>query len=152
MVRALEQRWDRRLTTLVAGAGFGKTTALAQAFRASALAPRGIEAWVSCDPEHEDAGRPIRALLDSLPGGADATDVVSAVIALAPAEVCVTVDDACSASTPTISRSPTWRSPLGGVGWHPTRALAERPGTTAGPRWPGWRCHGSSPLVTGLPL
>jgi LuxR family transcriptional regulator, maltose regulon positive regulatory protein len=44
----LEARWDRTITTVVAGAGFGKSVALGQAMRANRARPRGIEAWVSC--------------------------------------------------------------------------------------------------------
>jgi len=39
LVRLLEGRWDRPVTLLVAGPGFGKTTVLAQAVRAHQAAP-----------------------------------------------------------------------------------------------------------------
>ena len=44
----LEARWDRSVTTVVAGAGFGKSIAIGQAMRANRARPRGIEGWVSC--------------------------------------------------------------------------------------------------------
>ena len=44
----LEARWDRTVTTVVAGAGFGKSVAIGQAMRANRARPRGIEGWVSC--------------------------------------------------------------------------------------------------------
>src|SRR5512146_175015 len=49
LVRLLEGRWDRAVTLLVAGPGFGKTTVLAQAVRAHQVAPRGIDVWVGCE-------------------------------------------------------------------------------------------------------
>jgi len=44
----LERRWDHRVTTLVADAGFGKSIALGQALRANQAQPRGVEGWISC--------------------------------------------------------------------------------------------------------
>ncbi|SER83493.1 hypothetical protein SAMN05216188_11667 [Lentzea xinjiangensis] len=55
LVGRLDTRWTRPVTLVTAGAGFGKTTALAQAVRANLLEPRGIDAWVTCGPGHEDA-------------------------------------------------------------------------------------------------
>src|SRR5688572_16336967 len=52
LVELLTLRWCHPVTLLVAGAGFGKTTVLAQAVRAHLLAPRGIDAWVSCTALH----------------------------------------------------------------------------------------------------
>ena len=53
----LEHRWDRAITTVVAGAGFGKSVAVGQAMRANRAHPRGIEAWVSCRTGCESPGR-----------------------------------------------------------------------------------------------
>ena len=50
LVDRLRQSWARPITLVVAGPGFGKTTALAQAVRANLLEPRGIDAWVTCGP------------------------------------------------------------------------------------------------------
>ena len=50
LVEALAGRFDVPITVVVAGAGFGKTTALAQAIRANDAAPRGIDTWVACEP------------------------------------------------------------------------------------------------------
>src|SRR6266545_7213966 len=54
LVRRLDERWERSVTLVIAGPGFGKTTVLAQAVRAQLLAPRGIDAWVTCAAAHED--------------------------------------------------------------------------------------------------
>ena len=66
LVRLLEGRWDRPVTLLVAGPGFGKTTVLAQAVRAHQVAPRGIDVWVSCEAAYEDPACFAAALLDAM--------------------------------------------------------------------------------------
>src|SRR6201993_1875636 len=67
LVQRLEGRWDRPVTLLVAGPGFGKTTVLAQAVRAHQVAPRGMDAWVSCEAAYEDPVRFATAILDAMP-------------------------------------------------------------------------------------
>jgi LuxR family transcriptional regulator, maltose regulon positive regulatory protein len=104
LVRLLEGRWDRPVTLLVAGPGFGKTTVLAQAVRAHQVAPRGIDVWVSCEAAYEDPVRFATALLDAMSDGGRARrpglrattgpqDVVDALIGRAPLEVCLLLDD-----------------------------------------------------------
>jgi len=102
LVRLLEGRWDRPVTLLVAGPGFGKTTVLAQAVRAHQAAPRGIEVWVSCEAAYEDPVRFATAILDAMPVNGRAPrprvttgprDVVGALIRWAPLEVCLLLDD-----------------------------------------------------------
>src|SRR5215469_11790356 len=104
LVRLLDGRWDRPVTLLVAGPGFGKTTVLAQAVRAHQVAPRGIDVWVSCEAAHEDPVCFAEALLGALSfgGGARAPgrraapgsrEVVDALVRLAPLEVCLLLDD-----------------------------------------------------------
>jgi DNA-binding SARP family transcriptional activator len=101
LVRRLEQRWERPVTLVVAGPGFGKTTVLAQAVRAHLLAPRGIDVWVSCEAAHEDPVRLARTLLDAESAGhgrggqtaPGARDVIDAVIGKAPLDVCLLLDD-----------------------------------------------------------
>src|SRR6201982_1080776 len=104
LVRRLEGRWDRPVTLLVAGPGFGKTPVLAQAVRAHQVAPRGIDVWVSCEAAYEDPVRFAMALLDAIsdggrargPGGGATMgprDVVDALIRRAPLEVCLLLDD-----------------------------------------------------------
>src|SRR6266571_4054819 len=66
LVRLLEGRWDRPVTLLVAGPGFGKTTVLAQAVRAHQAAPRGIDVWLSCEAAYEDPVCFATALLDAM--------------------------------------------------------------------------------------
>ena len=67
LVRLPRGRWDRPVTLLVAGPGFGKTIVLAQAVRAHQVAPRGIDVWVSCEAAYENPVRLAEALLDAMP-------------------------------------------------------------------------------------
>jgi len=104
LVRLLEGRWDRPVTLLVAGPGFGKTTVLAQAVRAHQAAPRGIDVWVSCEAAYEDPVCFATALLDAMSVDGRARglgrraapgprEVIDAVIRRAPLEVCLLLDD-----------------------------------------------------------
>jgi DNA-binding SARP family transcriptional activator len=54
LLTTLLGRFERRLLTIVAPAGFGKTTLLAQAVGENALLPRGIDVWLSCEPADAD--------------------------------------------------------------------------------------------------
>ncbi|MGH3931137.1 MAG: hypothetical protein ACRDTF_14305, partial [Pseudonocardiaceae bacterium] len=69
LIRHLEKRWECAVTLVIAGPGFGKTTVLAQAVRAHLLAPRGIDAWVSCEAAYEDPVCLAEALLDAVSTG-----------------------------------------------------------------------------------
>ena len=51
----MAERFDRRVTVVQAGAGFGKSTLLAQAIGQNALDPHGIDVWLGCVPEDESA-------------------------------------------------------------------------------------------------
>ena len=104
LVRLLEGRWDRPVTLLVAGPGFGKTTVLAQTVRAHQAAPRGIDVWVSCEATFEDPFCFATALLDAMsvcrrargPGRRTAPgprEVVDALVRWAPLDVCLLLDD-----------------------------------------------------------
>lgn len=99
LVSLLAGRFDRPVTALVAGAGFGKTTLLAQALRHNLAEPLGIDAWVSCQPDDEDPVQFAAACCEALsPGGAAAArgrgeDVIAAIRQLSPIDVCLVVDD-----------------------------------------------------------
>ncbi len=85
------------MTTVVAGAGFGKSTLLAQALRAEAAAPIGIDGWVSCGPGHERDIDLAASIVDCLGGRSSDGDPLSAVLgvlrATAPVDVCIVLDD-----------------------------------------------------------
>ena len=93
----LARRWSVPVTTVVAGAGFGKSTLLAQALRAEAAAPVGIDGWVSCRPGHErdiDLAAGIVGAIGGHPSDADPLRaVLGALRAAAPVDVCVVLDD-----------------------------------------------------------
>ena len=97
LVTRLASRWNVPVTAVVAGAGFGKSTLLAQACRADAVAPRGIQAWVSCDRRHERAEVLAGAILAAVGAGPSGRDpLVATTTALrrqAPLDVCVVLDD-----------------------------------------------------------
>jgi ATP/maltotriose-dependent transcriptional regulator MalT len=94
----LAGRFDRPVTALVAGPGFGKTTLLAQAVRQNLASAVGIDAWVSCQPDDEEpaefAAACCRAIGLQQPGSAGpGTDVLAVMRWLSPLDVCLIVDD-----------------------------------------------------------
>ncbi|HEX8804772.1 MAG TPA: BTAD domain-containing putative transcriptional regulator, partial [Acidimicrobiales bacterium] len=107
LLRRLHQRWDHRVTVLTAGAGFGKSSLLAQALDENALAPRGDDRWLGCGPGDGEASALADGLATALdvdlphlrdPGGAEpgelASAVADAVWARSPRRVCLVLDDA----------------------------------------------------------
>ncbi|HEU0171753.1 MAG TPA: BTAD domain-containing putative transcriptional regulator [Acidimicrobiales bacterium] len=98
LLAILARRFEVAVTVVNAGAGFGKTTLLAQAVRASMAAPNGIDAWVSCQPGDEDPvelASAIAGALGASPAGrAGPTDVVlRALVDRGPVDVCLILDD-----------------------------------------------------------
>jgi LuxR family maltose regulon positive regulatory protein len=94
----LEDRWTHPVTVVRAGAGFGKSTLLAQAIRANSLAPRGVEVWHACAPGDVDGEALGTALLRALgvdrPARTPAGQIVESLTAFSPLDVCVVLDDA----------------------------------------------------------
>jgi LuxR family transcriptional regulator, maltose regulon positive regulatory protein len=98
LLDTLARRFEVAVTVVKAGAGFGKTTLLAQAMRASMAAPSGIDAWVSCQPGDEDPAElagAIAAALGAAPTWqADPTDVaLRSLVDRGPVDVCLILDD-----------------------------------------------------------
>ncbi len=94
----LDARFDRSVTTVLAGAGFGKTTLLAQAFRRNLADPLGIDAWVSCQPDDQDPEAFVAACCRA--AGVEparsvhrSTDVLAAIREVSPIDVCLVIDD-----------------------------------------------------------
>ena len=97
---ALAERFQRRLTTVVAAAGFGKTAALALAVENNLLDPMGRDIWLSATPRDADiehfASGLARALDIDNTGGSDEIleRLHDAIWAQAPNEVAIVIDDA----------------------------------------------------------
>ncbi len=98
VLERLANRWRVPVTLVVGGAGFGKSTVLAQAIRANALEPCGLDVWHSCGPGDENADVLGRALLTALGGTGQQPDLVSqlvdALTSHSPLDVCLVLDDA----------------------------------------------------------
>lgn len=106
LLQRLHERFRVPVVCVVAGAGFGKSTALAQAVRHNHVRPLGLDAWVTCRPGDEDAERLGNALLDQLgvdgPRGiatisgwldAVAAAVERAITDVSPLDLCLVLDD-----------------------------------------------------------
>ncbi len=97
------------MTSVVGGAGMGKTTLLAQAVAENRLAPRGEDVWIGLEPGDADGlplARDVMAAVSTeegdrargaVPGAADElpdpATVADAVWRRAPTELCLIVDD-----------------------------------------------------------
>jgi LuxR family transcriptional regulator, maltose regulon positive regulatory protein len=88
----LDGRFDRRLTVVTAGPGFGKTTLLTAALSRNHPTRRDI--WLSCEPADASAEHLTEAISTaaSLPG-ADLGAVMEWLWSLAPEHVCLVIDD-----------------------------------------------------------
>ena len=93
----VNRRFQVPLTVIVAGAGFGKSTLLAQAIRANQADPRGLDAWLSCEPADCDAAHLASAVVTALGQASDRGEpierILEAVGRLAPIDVCIVIDD-----------------------------------------------------------
>lgn len=107
LLDVLEQRFDRRLVVVVAGAGFGKTTLLAQAVAENRSRPAGCDVWLVVNSRDRQPAHLIEGLSSSLLGDPDAARDVDALIdsvwARAPEPVCFVLDDAH-----VLDGSPAW--------------------------------------------
>lgn len=114
LLQLLLERWERPVTTLVGGAGMGKTMLLAQAVLENRLAPRGVDLWLGVEPQDAEGDRLAVAVADLLladpagaptpsaptgptgptPGAGDERDpVVELLWQRSPAQVCLVLDD-----------------------------------------------------------
>ncbi len=101
LLLAVQGRWSRPVTAIVAGAGFGKTTLLAQAVRENRLARSGVDVYLRLEPGDASALRLVSRLLTEL--GADPpsfaeTDnllglLVDVVWGRTPTAICLVLDD-----------------------------------------------------------
>jgi DNA-binding SARP family transcriptional activator len=103
----LASRFDRRLTVVVAGAGYGKTTLLAQAVAENRFDPGGIDLWLQVVEADRTPAYLVAALAEALTGNPDAAADVeglcSLVLLRAPESVAFLLDDAHL-----LDGSPSW--------------------------------------------
>ena len=94
LTERMAMRWSRRLVTVTAGPGFGKTTLLAAAL-ADRRDDHHVDVWLACEPADEDAGYLLAGLADAF--GVDPVrgvdDLVRAVWMRAPTRVSFVLDD-----------------------------------------------------------
>jgi len=93
--RELQARFDARVTVVRAGAGFGKSTALAQAVEQNLLAPIGIDFWLACEPPDIEAdylAAGLRAAV-GLPTEGSIREIGFVMASKAPTQVCLIIDD-----------------------------------------------------------
>lgn len=100
LLNRLRDRFATPVTVLVAPAGFGKTTLLAQAVAENRLTPRGVDFWLTCSADDIAGSSLAEGLCRTMdltpPGGTleRATDaVVEAMWHRSPGEVAVLLDD-----------------------------------------------------------
>jgi DNA-binding SARP family transcriptional activator len=102
LLDVLGGRYDRRLTLVRAGAGFGKTTLLAHSVAENRLDPNGVDAWVQLSDGDRSPEPFLLAVLTGLMHafGADTDittcgvdDIVDAVWSRSPGQVAIVLDD-----------------------------------------------------------
>ena len=95
LIERLQHRWDRRLVTVVAGAGFGKTVLLSAVVGAKGALSAGRDVWLCCEPADEYSEHLIEGLLAAvgLAPGAGLDAVLEWVWTQAPTPVCFVFDD-----------------------------------------------------------
>lgn len=91
-------RWESRVTSLVGGAGLGKTTVLAQAVAENEHAAHGEDLWFGLEAHDADADRLARGVAAALgaevaPGAPLAPAVAEALWQRSPVQVCLVFDD-----------------------------------------------------------
>lgn len=107
LLHRLQRRWAHPVTVVRAGAGFGKSSLLAQAIDENVLAPRGDDCWLGCGPGDHDHAHLAEGVAAALgadpaarlpePGHADPRELASTLAdemwQRAPRHVCLVVDD-----------------------------------------------------------
>jgi DNA-binding SARP family transcriptional activator len=107
LLRSLLGRWEHRVTVVTGGAGFGKTTLLAQSVAENRLTPRGEDVWIGVEPSDALGDALGEAAAHALAAGAaldtgdtgsalalpDALAVARMVWQRSPRQVCLMLDD-----------------------------------------------------------
>lgn len=93
----LADRFDQRITAVVAGAGFGKSTLISQAMEQNLAESAGHDVWLTCTPADTEPGALIAGLAQAISGlrmqSADPEMVADLVWQKSPAEVSLIIDD-----------------------------------------------------------
>jgi LuxR family transcriptional regulator, maltose regulon positive regulatory protein len=92
----MSRRWECRLLTVVAGAGFGKTMLLVAAIADSADHPSPRrDIWLSCEPADESGDHLGAGVATALGLSSDASldAICESMWAAAPSEICLILDD-----------------------------------------------------------
>ncbi|MCC5953907.1 MAG: hypothetical protein JJU45_17570 [Acidimicrobiia bacterium] len=100
LLARLDRRFELDATVLVAPAGYGKTTLLAQAVAAAAADPGRLDLWLQCSPDDQDPEVLAAGLLGAAGlarpalGWQPQVEVVAdALLRFAPQPVCLVIDD-----------------------------------------------------------
>jgi DNA-binding SARP family transcriptional activator len=95
LLAVLAGRFERRLTVVVGGPGFGKTAVLASAMADNELQPHGADVWLQCRPADADADELATRLLGAMgqDGPPTPSAVADAVWSRAPSDVVLVLDD-----------------------------------------------------------
>lgn len=98
LLATLRGRFDRRLTVVAAGAGYGKTTVLSQALDENRSDPYGDDVWLLAGGRDRTPSHLLAALGEALSGTGDQTPTVEhlhdLIVLRSPASVCLVIDDA----------------------------------------------------------
>lgn len=89
-------RFQRRLTVLRGGAGFGKTTLLLQALEDNESDPRGVDCWLGLSPRDarpSELGAALRAAVGARASGDVVEAVAEAIWKKSPSELALIIDD-----------------------------------------------------------
>lgn len=97
LIELLDARFERRLTFVQGGAGFGKTTLLSQAISENLESPAGIDIWLGCTPHDErqrEFAQGLRSALSvQVSEGDDLERIVNAIWRMSPDDVALMIDD-----------------------------------------------------------
>src|SRR5262245_12464233 len=101
LLLAVQGRWQRPVTAVVAGAGFGKTTLLAQALRENRLDRSGVDVHLRLEPGDANAARLAARLLAEfgvdLPRATELDELLELIVDVvwgrAPTPICLVLDD-----------------------------------------------------------